>query len=298
MADFKFKTNENLKAHCTFQVGGNADLFYELENIEKLPASITFARKKRIPYLIIGKASNILFDDKGFRGLIIKNISNKIIFKKNLVTVDSGVSVSKLVQESFRRNLSPIEKWIGLPGTIGGAVYGNAGCNGLEIKDILDSAIIFNPKTGKSRKVSAKYFRFKYRSSKLKKSGEILLKGIFKLEKSKLSKNDRQKIMAESSKRRLYSQPLGLSSGSFFKNPSSKNPAGMLIEKTGLKGKTVGKAQISEKHANFLLNLGGATSEDIFKLAKLAKRLVKAKFAITLKPEVQILDQNGKRKTL
>jgi len=298
MTNFKFITNEDLSAHCTFQVGGKADFFYELKDIEELPGLIIFAIKNHIPYLVIGKASNVLFDDKGFRGLVIKNISENIDFENNSVTVDSGVAVSKLVQEAVKKDLSPIEKWIGLPGTVGGAVYGNAGCNGLETKDILNSAMIFNPKTGKIRKVSGKYFQFKYRGSKLKKSGEILLKATFKLKKSKFSKDNQQKIMTELSRARLQKQPLGLSSGSFFKNPSAKNPVGMLIEKAGLKGKTIGKAQISEKHANFLLNLGGATSEDIFSLAKLVKRLVKAKFNISLKPEVQILDQNGKRKTL
>jgi UDP-N-acetylmuramate dehydrogenase len=230
--------------------------------------------------------------------LVIKNISEKIIFKNNTVTADSGVSMAKLVHESVKQTLSPLEKWIGLPGTVGGAVYGNAGCNGLETKEILKTAKILNPKTGKIRKVATKYFQFKYRSSKIKKTGEILLQATFSLKKSILSPEDQKKIMANFSQGRLQKQPLGLSSGSFFKNPSPKTPAGMLIDKAGLKGKIIGKAQISEKHANFLLNLGGAKSSDIIKLAKLAKQLVKAKFHVSLQPEVQILDEKGKRKVL
>ena len=298
MIKLKLKTKEDLSSHCTFQTGGKADYFYELKNVEELPELIKFAKQKHIPYILIGKGSNLLFDDKGFRGLVIKNLTEKITFKGNHVTVDSGVVTAKLVQESLKKGLSPLEKWIGLPGTIGGAVYGNAGCNGLETKDILEKATILNPKIGKIKEVSVKYFQFKYRTSKLKKSGEILLNTTFKLSQSKLSAEDQKEIMMQSTKFRLQKQPLGLSSGSFFKNPSTKNPAGMLIDKAGLKGKIIGKAQISEKHGNFLLNLGGATSADIIKLAKLAKRLVKAKFKLELHPEVQILTETGKRKLI
>lgn len=298
MKNFKLKIKEPLSKHCTFQTGGETDFFYELKNLEELPELIKFAIQKKIPYLVIGKGSNILFDDKGFRGLIVKNITEKIIFKNNLAIVNSGISVAKLVQESVKKGLSPLEKWIGLPGTVGGAVYGNAGCNGLETKEILKTATILNPKTGKIKTVDAKYFQFKYRTGKLKKTGEILLTATFQLKKSTLPEKARKEVMVQLSKIRLQKQPLGLSSGSFFKNPSPKNPAGMLIDKVGLKGKRIGKARISEKHANFLLNLGGATSSDIIKLAKLAKRLVKAKFHINLEPEVQILDQKGKRKVM
>jgi UDP-N-acetylmuramate dehydrogenase len=294
MQDIKLK--EDLKNHCTFQVGGEADFFYELSDLKDLPLLLKFAKMKKIPYFILGKGSNILFDDKGFRGLVIKNISENITIKTTTVEVDSGVSVSKLVMETVKKGLSPLEKWMGLPGTVGGAIYGNAGCNGLETKDILKSVTLLNPKTGKIKKVSAKYLALKYRSSKLKKSNEIVLKAVFQLKKSKLSSTEQKKIMAELSQNRLQKQPLGLSSGSFFKNPSLKNPAGMLIDKAGLKGKKVGKAQISEKHGNFLLNLGGATSTDILKLAKLAKQQVKAKFGLALISEVQILDPKGKRK--
>ncbi|MDD3861319.1 MAG: UDP-N-acetylmuramate dehydrogenase [Candidatus Gracilibacteria bacterium] len=299
MIDLKLKKNEDLKNHCTFQTGGKADYFYELENADKLPKLLTFAKQKKIPYLIIGKGSNILFDDKGFRGLVIKNLTEKITFKKdNKVIADSGVLMAKLVQECVKKGLSPLEKWIGLPGTVGGAVYGNAGCNGLETKDILETATLLNSKTGKIKEVTAKYLQFKYRTSKLKKSDEIVLNATFKLSKSLLSSEEQKKITGQLSKSRLQKQPLGLSSGSFFKNPSTKHPAGMLIDKAGLKGKTIGKAQISEKHGNFLLNLGGANSADITKLAKLAKRLVKAKFNTTLTPEVKILTEKGTLKSI
>lgn len=290
--------DEPLSRHCTFQTGGKADFFYELKNLGELPKIIKFCKQNKLPIFILGKGSNVLFDDKGFRGLVIKNISEKIIFKNNTVTADSGVTIAKLVQESVKKGFGPLEKWIGLPGTVGGAVYGNAGCNGLETGEILKNATILSPKTGKIREVTAEYFKFKYRSSALKKTGEILLEATFKLKKLRRSSKEQQKIMVALSQIRLKKQPFGLSSGSFFKNPLPENSAGMLIEKAGLKGKTIGKAKISEKHANFLMNLGGARSADILKLAKLAKRLVKAKFGINLESEVRISDENGKRKRL
>lgn len=286
--------NEDLRNHCTMQVGGKADYFYVLKNSKELPILIKFARENKIPYLLIGKGSNILFSDKGFRGLVIKNEIAEIKFTKNKVTADSGVVMSTLVQETVKNGFSPLEKWAGLPGTVGAAVYGNAGCNGLEAKDILFSAKIFNPKTGKTKVVTNKYFQFKYRHSILKKTGEVVLQATFSLQKSKLSPQEQKSIIAEVHQNRIKKQPFGLSSGSFFKNPSPEKPAGMLIDQVGLKGKTIGLAQISPKHANFLLNLGGAKSADILKLAKLAQGLVKAKFGITLSPEVQLLSEIGK----
>jgi len=286
--------NEPLKNHCTFQVGGNADFFYILRNIKKLPKIIKLAKSLRLPYLLIGRGSNLLFSDKGFRGLVIKNETSEIVFKNNEVTADSGVIVSKIVAECAKKGFSPMEKWAGLPGTVGAAVYGNAGCNGLETKDILYSAKILDPKTEKIKTVKSKYFQFKYRSSKLKKSHEILLSATFSLKKSKLSKEEIAKLIKEIHRFRMEKQPLGLSSGSFFKNPSLKNSAGMLIDKCELKGHQVGGAKISEKHANFLLNTGKSTAKDIISLARLAQREVKKRFKLTLSPEVQILSDKGK----
>lgn len=286
--------NEPLKNHCTFQVGGNADFFYILKYIERLPRIIKLAKSLKVPYLLIGRGSNLLFDDKGFRGLVIKNETTGIVFKNNEVTAESGVIVSKLVNESVKKGLSPLEKWAGLPGTVGAAVYGNAGCNSLETKDILTSAKILDPNLGRIKPVKNSYFKFKYRSSKLKKSNEILISATFSLKKSKLSKEEIADLIKEIHGSRIEKQPLGLSSGSFFKNPSKENPAGMLIDKCGLKGHQIGGAKISEKHANFLLNTGKATTKDIISLARLAQREVKKKFKFTLSPEVQILSDKGK----
>jgi UDP-N-acetylmuramate dehydrogenase len=287
----KILFDENLKNHCTFNTGGVADMFYYLLDSKELPKLVNFAKKYKLPYFLFGKGSNILFDDKGFRGLVIKNECSNIEIKRNDVQADAGVAISNLVKETVKKGLSPMEKWTGLPGTVGGAVYGNAGSNGLQTKDILDSAEIFDTKTGKIKKVKNKYFNFQYRSSILKKTGEVLISATFKLTRSKKTEEQTKKEQKKLIKERLQKQPFGLSSGCFFRNPSGEHPAGYLIEKANLKGKKIGKAQISDKHANFILNLGGAKSSDIIKLATLIQTTVKTKFKVKLEPEVQILGE-------
>lgn len=281
--------DEPLNKYSTFAVGGPADFFYKAKKTSDIQAIINFAKTKNIPFFVMGGGSNILFDDKGFRGLIIKIEASNVEFNGEEVTAECGVTIAKFLKESIEHGLSGIEEWTSLPGTIGGAVRGNAGCNGIETKDILVKAEILDPESGKITIVSTKDLKYGYRESILKKSNQIVLKAVFKLKKREISPEEQQKLLDKYRETRLTKQPFNLSGGSFFKNPSKENPAGMLIEKAGLKGKTIGKAQVSEKHANFLINLGGATSEDIKQLANLIKKEVKDKFNIELKEEVQIL---------
>jgi UDP-N-acetylmuramate dehydrogenase len=290
--------NEPLKKYSTFQIGGPADFFYRLKDNKKLTKLLEFCKKHSISTFILGGGSNILFDDKGFRGMIIKIATDTIKISNTTITVDGGVNISKLVSESISYNFTGLENLSGLPGTVGGAVRGNAGCNGLEIKDILISATILNPRTGKIKTVKPPYFRFAYRTSKLKKTNEIVLSATFKLNKLKTQKTpvkqaEQKDIIQNLHKKRISTQPFGLSAGSFFKNPSQGYPAGMLIDKAGLKGKQIGKAKISEKHANFFLNLGGASSKNMIELARMARQEVKKRFNIALKEEVQIVTEKG-----
>lgn len=281
--------NVPLKKHSTLFVGGKADYFYELHDISQLPDLIKWANERGLPFLLIGGGSNIVFDDAGFRGLIIKNKSQNIAFNELEVTVDSGMTVAQLILEMVKHGLSGLEPWVGLPGTVGGAVRGNAGCNGLETKDCLIKALILDPITLEIQEVPTSYFEYKYRSSKLKKSPGICLNATFQLQKSPYTPEQQREIMKEIRSSRVAKQPFGSSVGSFFKNPSPTQSAGMLIEKAGLKGKIIGKAQISDKHANFLINLGGATSKDILDLANCAKTAVKQQFSIDLEEEVQFV---------
>lgn len=291
LPDIKF--NEPLRKYCTFQIGGPADYFYQLKDMEALPSIVQFCRANKIPLFIFGAGSNILFNDKGFRGFVIKIEANKIEFdmKNNRVKADAGVLVSKLINESVKKGLSGFEKWIGLPGTIGGAVRGNAGCNGLETKDILVFATLMDQKTGITHEASIKYFHFDYRYSKIKITKEIVLNATFQLKPRRISEEKQKEIMDKIRRERAQKQPYGLTTGSFFKNPLPHRPAGMLIEEAGLKGKMIGNAQISEKHANFFLNKGGATAKDIIDLMKLAKKTVKSKFGLILEEEVQIVPE-------
>ena len=288
--------NEPLKKYSSIGVGGPADFFYRLADLKDLPKLVKFAKKKRIPYVIIGGASNILFSDKGFRGLVIKIQARNITVEKKEITAESGASIFELVEKALQHNYNGLERWFGLPGTVGGAVRGNAGCNGLETKDILTHAVLFNPKTGRRKTVKNSYFGYGYRDSKLKHNHEIVLSATFKLQREADSAHVQTRIIDEITKLRLKKQPFGLSCGSFFKNPSPTTYAGELIERAGLKGKSIGKAQISEKHGNFILNLGGATASDILKLVKLAKRQVKAKLGVSIQEEVQIMSETGPAK--
>lgn len=283
--------DEPLARYSTFKIGGPADFFYHLKDAREFPQILHLFRTSKIPVFIFGGGSNILFDDKGFRGLVIKIETQNIQVKKTEITADAGVLISQLLHFSIKEKLSGLEAWEGLPGTVGGAIYGNAGCNGLETKDILATATLLNPKTGKFHKVTKNYFSYKYRQGKLKNTHEILVDATFKLKKRKISPQEQKKLLEKYKTYRIQKQPFGFTTGSFFKNPSKLSPAGMVIEKVGLKGKIIGKAQISSKHGNFFLNLGGASCQDILELAKLAKRLVKAKFRLNLEEEVQIIGE-------
>jgi UDP-N-acetylmuramate dehydrogenase len=289
--------DEPLAPYSTFQIGGPADLFYKLANINDLPILVQLAKEYEVPYFLFGSGSNLLFSDEGFRGLVIKIEAKNIEFlPDNKIKADAGVIVAKLISESVNEGYSGLESWTGLPGTIGAAVRGNAGCNGLETTNVLVEAEIFNPETGEIRTQPHDYFQFDYRHSRLKDSKEIVLNATFQLQKSTSSKEEQQKIIQECNKKRIGSQPFGATTGSFFKNPDAGNPkmaAGYLLEQAGLKGHKIGNAQISEKHANFFLNLGGASAQDVVELARHAKQQVKAKFDVELQEEVQLLGEKG-----
>ncbi len=281
--------DEPLARYCTFRIGGPADYFYRLKDSALLPDLISFAKENSLPYFIFGGGSNILFHDDGFRGLVIHLESSKIEIKDTQIIADAGVSIPQLIKAAIESHLFGLEKWGGLPGTVGGAVRGNAGCNGLETKDILIEATLLSPETGKIHVEPAAFFNYSYRNSSLKYSHEIVLNATFQLKKSEISKEEQQKLYAETIKERASKQPPGSSCGSFFKNPSPENPAGKLIDLSGLKGTKIGGAQISEKHGNFFMNTGSATFADMLALSELAKKEVKSKFGIDLEEEIQIV---------
>lgn len=274
--------DHRLAPYSTFQIGGLADFFLEATTTTEVLEGIDWAEERDMPVFVFGGGSNLLFDDGGFRGLVIRVKSSGLKVEGECVRVDSGVLMAKVVLAAAEAGLTGLEAWNGLPGTVGGAVRGNAGCFELECKDVLESAEVWIPGEG-VKTVDVDYLEYRYRDSKLKKEGGVVLSATFKLAKGEGA--EIKKKMMEIARSRIQKQPPGASTGSFFKNPTGDH-AGRLIETAGLKGKRLGKAQISGQHANFFLNTGGATAADILALAELVEKTVKEKFGIQLEREV------------
>lgn len=284
----KIRFSESLKNHCTLRVGGRADLFYELTNIEELPQLITLAEENSIPYVFVGRGANVLFTDKGFRGLIIKNLTDEVSVKDTEITADSGVLLSQLIRLSIDSNLTGLEPLYGIPGTIGGAIYGNAGASGTEIGSFVKTLTIFNVSDG-VKEINGSDIEFSYRFSSLQKTKELIMRATLKLQEGKTKKS--KELMQKIDEIRRNKQPIGFTAGSFFKNPSPFKPAGYLLDQAGLKGMCIGDAQISPKHANFFMNIGNATAAEILQLAKLAKKKVKKHFGLELEMEVKLIGE-------
>ena len=306
----KIRENEPLKNHCTFRVGGPADFFYELTNIEELPTLVIFAEENGLTYRIIGRGTNVLFTDKGFRGLIIKNLTNQMKVEGDQIIADSGVLLSQIIRLGVDNNLRGLEPLYGLPGTIGAAVWGNAGVPGTEVGSFVISATLFNPSDG-VREAPASEIIFRYRFTSLQQSHDYVLRATLELKKG--SGKESKELMKQIDSIRRGKQPVGYSAGSFFKNPSprpslseakqilpayrpgrrpqdaSDQAAGYLIDKVGLKGMHLGDAEISPKHGNFFMNRGQATAAQILELAELAKAKVKKEFGVELEMEVKII---------
>lgn len=282
----KMREHEPLKNHCTFRVGGPADFFYELANVEEIPELVTFAEENTIPYRIIGRGTNVLFTDKGFRGLIIKNLTKTCTVADNEIAADSGVLLSQIIRLSVDNHLSGLEPLYGLPGTIGGAVWGNAGIPNVETGSFVKQATLFNVSDG-VREMKRNEIEFRYRSTSLQNSSDIVMRVILHLKKGEAAKS--KELMKKIDEIRRGKQPVGFTAGSFFKNPSPEKPAGYLIDQIGMKGKQIGDAEISPKHANFFMNRGNATASEILELAQLAQEKVKERFGIDLEMEVKII---------
>ena len=302
------KKNVSLAPYTTFKIGGKAKYFYRAKTKENLIKALRVAKKLKVPFFVLGGGSNLLISDKGFNGLIIKQDIKryKVLGKK--IYSEAGVLFPTLGKETGKRGLSGLEWAGGLPGTIGGAVSGNAGAFGGETKDTiiwveaLDTAL-------KIRKFNRKQCHFSYRSSIFKKKGWIVL-GV-EMELKKGDKEIIQKIAKDHIRYRKERNPLEYpNTGSIFKNCDLKKvpkkvkemfkdlikvdpfpviPSAAIIARTGLIGKKIGNAKISEKHPNFIVNLGGAKAKDVKKLINLVKKIVKKKFRMILEEEVRSL---------
>ena len=278
------KENIPLSEHCFYKTGGNAKYFVEVQNEQGLIDSIVVAKEKGLPFLIIGSGSNILVSDEGFDGLIIKTMGNNVTVKNNNVIAWAGTLLLELVKVSIENNLTGSEWCAGIPGTIGGAVFGNAGACQKRISDIVTEVKYFDIKDSQIKILSKEECNFSYRESIFKEeNSKIILSCTFELEKG----NEGEiKIAIKENilKRDIQKQYQFPSAGCVFKNPDNKS-AGKIIDYCGLKGKTVGGARVSLNHANFIENVNNATSKDIFILSEEVKKIVKEKAGIELEYE-------------
>lgn len=246
---------------------------------------IEAAKKEDVPVFVLGGGSNVLFRDEGFPGLVIRVTADSVKVEDGKLIAEAGGKWFKILEKVEAAGLFGLEEFKGLPGTIGGSVAGNSGCFGKEIKDVFESAKIYDREKNEVREVGSDYFEFKYRWSRIKETKDVILEVVFCLD---TTPPEGSLTEENSQMRRLDTQPPGMSGGSFFKNPSPDQPAGKLIDECGLKGLQIGGAKISEKHANFFMNVGGATSADLLALRDRAKQAVKEQFGIDLDVEVQI----------
>ncbi|MBU1026213.1 MAG: UDP-N-acetylmuramate dehydrogenase [Candidatus Margulisbacteria bacterium] len=280
----RYLRKQPLKKHCSIKIGGPADYFCQPKNVSDLKDAIMFAHEKKLPIMILGAGSNLLFCDEGFKGLVIKLVKGLdwVRVVRTKVTVGSGVLLSKLLSNLIKNKLGGLEFLVGIPGTIGGAVVMNAGAWSKEIGQFVDSIKVLD-KSGKEKVFKRKNLGFAYRRSVLQKNDFVVTEVSLRLRKSK--KSVILKKIKEFMERRKGRQPLGIpNSGSVFKNPKGAF-AGKLIEEAGCKGLRVGDAQVSEKHANFIVNLGEAKASDVIKLMSRVQKAVKIK----LEPEIVII---------
>jgi len=277
--------DEPLSRHTTFRVGGRCMAWCVPESEKDLKCILNFARKKKKKIFLMGMGSNVLCGDNGFKGFVAhlghENF-RKIIFSGNKIISGAGVSLNYLIDFLCRKGHSGLEGLAGIPGSLGGAIYMNAGYKG-NISDSLESVRVMDKKNLRVRDIKKKNIAFGYRHSNL--SGYIILEGTFRLKRE--DKKTLLKRKKEYMKMRKREQPAGLpNAGCVFKNPEQNIPAALLIEMLGLKGKRIGGAEVSMKHANFIINAKNAKAADIKRLIDLIRKKVKSNFHMNLGLEI------------
>ena len=279
--------NESLKKHTTYGIGGPADLMIFPKSKQDLIKVIEIINENKIQLTILGSGSNVLVSDNGIRGAVIslKNSLKQVEVDDNILYAECGTMLGKIVKHAVKNNLIGLENLNGVPGTLGGALIMNAGAWGGEISENLIHVEVINSKS-EIQKIQKKDLNFSYRQSSFNKD-DILLSAKFNLKKA--DKDIIKENFIEAQSGRKKSQPLNKrSAGSLFKNPKN-NSAGKLLDEAGLKGFSIGDAKISEKHANFFINDGDATSKDMLMLIKKAHKEVKDKFNVNLSLEVKLM---------
>lgn len=315
MADIKnllkgVQENVSLVDYTTFKIGGPARYFFIAKTAEEIINALKFAKSKGIPYYILGNGSNVLVSDAGFGGIVIKAQNTKYQMLNTAIDAGAGVNLAKLVAESAKAGLTGLEWAIGIPGTVGGAIVGNAGAFSRSMSEFAESVWVLDTETLTERAAGNAECEFGYRSSIFKeRKNYVIIKTILKLSKAEPEKIKRQ--IKEYLEKRKERHPVGPSVGSVFKNPpisenqkafeklakkfpeaekfrvTGKIPAGWFVDELGLLGKKIGGAMISQKHGNFIINAGGAKATDVITLISLIKQKVRVNFGIQLQEEIQ-----------
>ena len=281
---------EPMAKHTSFRIGGPADVLAQPGNEAELAELLKRAAHHAVPVTLVGNGSNLLVRDKGIRGLVIKlsNLFSSITVAGNVLTFGSGISLAMASKKAASLSLSGLEFAVGIPGTIGGAVYMNAGAYDGEMAKVVTSVQVMD-RQGQSSQLKADELDFSYRHTALQNSGLIVTSVTVSLQPGEADSIKAK--MDDFSQRRIAKQPLELpSAGSMFKRPVGYF-AGTLIEQTGLKGYTVGGAQVSTKHAGFVVNVGGATAKDVLQLISDVQSKVFAAHGVRLEPEVLVLGE-------
>jgi len=281
-----------LKNHTTFKIGGPAKYFFKAKTNEDLMEAIKWAKERNLLFFILGGGSNLLVSDKGFDGLTIKCQMSNVKCQNFNILSDAGAKLVDLINSATENNLSGLEWAAGIPGTIGGAIRGNVEAFGSSFARLIKKVEVYDAKKEKIKTFINKDCQFKYKDSIFKQNPDlIILSSIINLKKGETEKIKKQ--ICDNLNCRAKNHPLNLASaGCVFKNYYNKKkliPAGWLIEKCGLKGTRIGKTEISQKHANFIVNLGNAKAENVLNLIKIIKKKIKEKFKIELQEEIQYL---------
>ncbi len=310
----KIKKNVWSASLSTFKIGGKARYFCETENDEDLLEAVKLAKKNKLPWRILGGGSNVVFPDGILKCFLIKLTGGKIRILGNKIIADAGVELDKVIRLAIKNNLAGLEKLAGIPGTVGGAIVGNAGAYGYSISKAIEKVEIFSAEGGSAsggdsvknkRWLLNKNCNFGYRDSIFKKKSYIILQAVFKLKKS--DKKKLWKIYNDIIVDRRKKYPSGIfCAGSFFKNVlvkdislkslklvekekiiNGKIPAGYLLEMVGAKGMRCGGIQIADFHGNLFINRGNAKASEVKRVARILKNRVKRKFGITLEEEIR-----------
>lgn len=284
--------NTLLAPYTYYKIGGPARYFAQPKNIDDLKTLAQFISQKKVPFFLLGAGSNVLFADEGFNGLVIQTsqVDRTFLQTSNTLELGASIKVIEALRYCMTQGVAGLEMLVGIPGSMGGVFFMNAGTKIGEIKDVISQITTFDFASGELNQYTTDQIKYSYRKQNFLNETEIILKGLVQTRASQPT--EVQNVIQSLLLARKQSQPIDKPScGSVFKNPNPKNGihAWQLIDQVGLRGYRRGQAQISELHTNFILNLGGATAADVFWLITEAKKRVLDKLGVTLEEEVKII---------